>query len=287
MWPSPSARRHTAPAMQSEQITETNTAGTTMLAGGVHRPNNSPISQKSAAATNTASNSARPGDALRRALQCGHRKSGWTRRTPIRSRHLGQRTEWTVSTQGRSIGIKRLHPSSPLPTRPLHQVQEIPSRLRTVGQEVRIRLGPVVGPRDLDLVAAEMVAQHVGFQSIRLQRIQAQDLSLDLRRQGRIAVAILEFLADLERSEGLDLVLWRAVPDRIGAPQDVVLAEVQQQLAQRVRGRVGVAHQEAPGRAEFGVDVAALQFVLDDGLYERIDALAALGVVGAFGLAGD
>ena len=50
----------------------------------------------------------------------------------------------------------------------------------------------------------------------------AEDPPLHLGRQRRVAELLLERLADLERPEGGDLVLRRAVPDRVGAPQDAL-----------------------------------------------------------------
>ena len=53
------------------------------------------------------------------------------------------------------------------------------------------------------------------------------------RRDLRVAVLLAEFRRDLEGAEGLDLVLRRAVPDRVRAPQHVVRPAMLQQLAER------------------------------------------------------
>ena len=87
--------------------------------------------------------------------------------------------------------------------------------------------------------------------------VESEDLRLALHRQLRIAEALLVLGGDLERTEGRDLILRRAVPDAVGAPHDVVLADGDQQLAEQMRGLVEVPHHAAPRRAELGVHVAA------------------------------
>ena len=87
-------------------------------------------------------------------------------------------------------------------------------------------------------------------------RVQAEDLRLDRVGQGRVAVALLELGGDLERAEGHDLGLRRAVPDAVGAPQHPVLAEPREQLAQHVRGLHRVGQQAPPHRGDVGPDIA-------------------------------
>src|SRR5205823_4444089 len=86
-------------------------------------------------------------------------------------------------------------------------------------------------------------------------RVDSQHLPFDRLRQRRIPVAVLELLGDVERPEGLDLVLRRAVEDAVGSPYHVVLADVLQQLSQDVRGGDRRAHHVPPRRTELGVDV--------------------------------
>ena len=55
-----------------------------------------------------------------------------------------------------------------------------------------------------------------------------------------------------------------------------------------MRRRVGIAHQKAPRRAELGVDVRARRnAVFAQTRAQRVDAVAAFRIVGAFGCAGD
>src|SRR5712692_7769628 len=103
-----------------------------------------------------------------------------------------------------------------------------------------------------------------GVDAIDLGDAEAEDFGLELRRQRRIAVALAQAIVDGEAAEGLELVLRRAVPDRIGAPEHTVLADMAQQLAQRMRRRGRVAHEEAPRAAELGIDIAVGREALVD-----------------------
>src|SRR6266851_4326445 len=116
-----------------------------------------------------------------------------------------------------------------------------------------------------------------GVDAIDLGAAEAEDFGLELRRQRRIAVALAQAIVDGEAAEGLELVLRRAVPDRIGAPEHTVLADMAQQLAQRMRRRGRVAHEEAPRAAELGIDIAVgRDAVVDQRLDQAADA--ALGM---------
>ena len=109
-----------------------------------------------------------------------------------------------------------------------------------------------------------------------------------LGRDFGVAVFVLEFVRDLKGAEGLDLILRRAVPDAVGAAEDVLLADMFHQLADDVGGAVGVAHVVAPGAAEFGIDVGvARHAVVLDRADQRVDAFAARWIVRALGLAGN
>src|SRR5690606_13373078 len=65
--------------------------------------------------------------------------------------------------------------------------------------------------------------------------VEAEDLGLRRLRQGLVAVPLDERIRDLEGAECLDLVLRRAVPDRVRAPEHVVLADIAQELSERMR----------------------------------------------------
>src|SRR5262245_2546954 len=98
-----------------------------------------------------------------------------------------------------------------------------------------------------------------------------------------------QFGGDLECAKRLDLILWRAVPDRISAPEHVVLAAILEKLAERMRRTVGVAHEEAPRAAELGIDIGVwLDTVIDQRADEGVDAVtcAAPGI-GALGNSGN
>ena len=56
--------------------------------------------------------------------------------------------------------------------------------------------------------------------AVQLGSVAGEDAFLDRRRRARVPEALLVRGRDLERPERRDLVLRRAVPDRVGAPQD-------------------------------------------------------------------
>ena len=116
-------------------------------------------------------------------------------------------------------------------------------------------LGADLAPDLLQVAAGELAPLRLRLDPVDPGAVQAQDLRLALAGQLRVAEALLELARDLERAEGLDLVLGSAVEDAVGAPQHVVLADVAEQLAEHVGGLRRVAHDRPPGRAELGVDV--------------------------------
>src|SRR5205823_809372 len=103
----------------------------------------------------------------------------------------------------------------------------------------------------LELATGEAVTTLRRLDVVDTGPIQPKNLRFSQRRQRRVAVALLELCADLEGAEGLDLVLRRAVEDAVRAPEDIVFADVAEQLAKHVRGLLGVAHHRPPeiGRA--------------------------------------
>src|SRR5215469_16569369 len=61
--------------------------------------------------------------------------------------------------------------------------------------------------------------------------IEAENLSLELRGQLRIAVRREKLGRNLEGTKSLNLVLRRAIPDRIRSPENVVLPDVHEQFS--------------------------------------------------------
>src|SRR5438874_2082340 len=106
-----------------------------------------------------------------------------------------------------------------------------------------------------DAVAGGVLLDVVGGEAVDLGGVAAEDLGAEVGSDLGVAVSLAQGGGDLEGAEGLDLVLGRAVPDGVGAPEDVVGAAVLDELAHRVRGLLGVAHEEAPGAAELCINV--------------------------------
>src|SRR5688572_5533330 len=113
------------------------------------------------------------------------------------------------------------------------KVEELAPRLRPPGAEVR--LGPLeirlLLPRDA--VARDDLLHLGGGNAVHLGGVQAEDLGAQASGHLRIAESLSQRGMDLERPERLDLVLRRAVPDRVGAPQHVVFPTVAHELAER------------------------------------------------------
>src|ERR1041385_2508765 len=135
--------------------------------------------------------------------------------------------------------------------------EEFAPRLRPVGPEVRLRILPIRAALARDAVARRVFLDVGGREAVDPGGVAAEDLRAQLGGDFGVAVSLAQSGRDLECAEGLDLVLGRAVPDGVGAPQDVVGAAVLDELADRVRRLLRVAHQEAPGAAELCVHVRA------------------------------
>src|SRR5882672_1252961 len=99
------------------------------------------------------------------------------------------------------------------------------------------------------------IARH----AVQPRRVQAEDLALGPLRQRRVTILALDVLRDLEAPHRLDLPLRRAVVHAIRAEDDLVLAEVLEELAEQVRAHRREGDDDAAeGRADLGVDVAQL-----------------------------
>src|SRR5690554_2276360 len=105
------------------------------------------------------------------------------------------------------------------------------------------------------------------FDVVEASRVPTQDHRLHPLRELGVAELLPHLPGDLERPEGVDLTLWRPVEDGVGAPEDVVLAEGEEELAEDVRRLVGSAQQVPPGRAQVGVHVGP---GLDPGATNRV-----------------
>src|SRR5262245_25895193 len=162
---------------------------------------------------------------------------------------------------------------------PAEQIQELAPGLRPVREEMRLGLRPVRQPFGRYGVAASAELHLLGGDPVGSHRVQAEDLRAQLRRDLRVAVLLAQFRRDLEGAERLDLVLRRAVPNRIRAPEHVVRTNVLQELAEPMRGLRRVAHQEAPGAAELRVDVRpGAESAFLERADQRIDAVGGRAV---------
>src|SRR5512134_1477920 len=97
-----------------------------------------------------------------------------------------------------------------------------------------------------ELATGEVASRWNRLDAVEARRVQPEDLRLALLRELWVAVALLELLRDPERPERLDLRLGRPVEEAVGPPQDVVFADVLQQLAEHVVGLRRRPHQVPP-----------------------------------------
>src|SRR3981189_2050918 len=136
------------------------------------------------------------------------------------------------------------------------------------------RSGGEGGPQLLDPRLATRLgrAEPVRVEAVQGGSVRAEDLRLHRRREGRVAELVLHALRDGEGAEGVNEELGWAVPDRVGAPQDAVLPDGPQQLAQHVGRLAGAPEHEEPGAAELGPDVRTGR---DPGLGQALDEAAA------------
>src|SRR5919108_2334566 len=97
------------------------------------------------------------------------------------------------------------------------EVEELTSRARSEGGERGIRPLLVFGLCPGDDVTLRELAQLVGRQLVRLRGVETEHLGAQFPCHLRIAVFLAQLVRDLERAEGLDLVLGRAIPDGVRA----------------------------------------------------------------------
>src|SRR6476620_12042699 len=127
--------------------------------------------------------------------------------------------------------------------------------LGSVGLERRIRNLPISLLAYPDRIGLSFLAPLPYVDAIDARPIETEHLLLKRRRELGIAVRLDQRRHDLKTSEGLDLVLRRAVPECVCAPQHIILTDVLEELAKKVSGSGRIAHDVAPGRAKFGIDI--------------------------------
>jgi len=80
-------------------------------------------------------------------------------------------------------------------------------------------------------VGSSVLLHFIGADCVGPGRVYPKDLGADRRSDLRVAVLRASFGRNLESAKRLDLVLGRAVPDGVGAPEHVVLAAILEELA--------------------------------------------------------
>src|SRR5262245_38171239 len=96
--------------------------------------------------------------------------------------------------------------------------EELAPRLRSIGDEARIALVRVRLLLPRDRIRRRTLALHRHVDAVNLRGVEPEYLGLQLFRQLRIAVLLLQLVRNLERAERLNLILRRAVPDAIRPP---------------------------------------------------------------------
>jgi hypothetical protein len=91
-------------------------------------------------------------------------------------------------------------------------------------------------PGPAEIVGRGSHPQRVEVDPVDAGGVGGDDLALRLGGELRVAELLAPGVGDLERPERVERGLGRAVPDRIRSPDDVLLTEVEQQLAEGVGG---------------------------------------------------
>src|ERR1043166_9228788 len=183
--------------------------------------------------------------------------------SPSRCRRTGRARRSTSPLSSRTrknrarFSARSTRPASPARSRSLRprKSKKLAPGLGSVGQEVRIGALLIRGFFSEDPIGPGVFPDLGGAQAIDLGGVETEDLGAHRRGDFSITKPISQWRGNLESAEGLDLVLRRAVPDRVGAPKHVVLPAVADQLAHRVRSLLGLAHEEAPRAAQLGKHV--------------------------------
>src|SRR5918999_3845956 len=102
--------------------------------------------------------------------------------------------------------------------------EEFAPSLWSISQEVRVGLLGIGHFLRSDAIARDDLLHFGGGDAVHLRRVQAEDLGAQRGGDFRIAESFPIGVRYLKRSERHDLVLRRAVPDRVGAPKHVVFS---------------------------------------------------------------
>lgn len=112
--------------------------------------------------------------------------------------------------------------------------EELAPRLWAVRHESRVRFLEVRLAHLPYVVNLGLFPNLSRIQAIYSRRIQAEHLSSHFCRDRRIAILILELLGYLESPKSLDLILRTSVPEAIGSPTDLILAQVLEELPKKM-----------------------------------------------------
>jgi hypothetical protein len=158
----------------------------------------------------------------------------------VQQRHRAQ-----VHSENRQ-GLSRRHgsddeailaPSGAGAAVPAEQVQELAPGLGAVGKIVRFGALAVRETLAGDAVGPGVLLDFRGADRVGAGRVQPEDLGAERRGDFRVAVPGAQLGRDLKGPKGLDLVLGRAVPNGVGAPENIVLPAILEELSERVRRR--------------------------------------------------
>ena len=105
-----------------------------------------------------------------------------------------------------------------------------------------------------DRVATRPFDHFVDVDAVRPGRVEPENPGAQFWCHLRIAVLLLERIGDLELRKDWIWPWGEPYQIGVGALQNIVLADVFEQLADQVRGGIRIAHCIAPGGAEFGID---------------------------------
>src|SRR5262245_10077046 len=98
--------------------------------------------------------------------------------------------------------------------------------LRSVGLKRRIGGRTVDGLTRSDRISVRLAPPLRHVDAVDPRPIETEHLLLEHWRELRVAMRLSQHRVNLEAAEGLDLVLRGTIPNRVGAPENIFLADV-------------------------------------------------------------
>ena len=110
--------------------------------------------------------------------------------------------------------------------------------------------------RGRDAIGGKCAARGLGVEMEEVGCVESENLRFDGVGEFRVTESVLKLIRDREGAEGLQLGLWRSVPDGVRTPEHTVFADALQQFPEGVGGGRRVPQHLTPDCADVDPDVA-------------------------------